>query len=72
MQETVLYCESVNVGDFVGSENGTESEFFWIFKGFFDCEGFVNGFNLSSRYVEPDAGADDFAAAYRAFAGKVR
>ena len=30
------------------------------------------GFNLSSRYVEPDASADDFAAAYRAFAGKVR
>ena len=44
-----------------------EMEMNWSFteisSDYFDCEGFVNGFNLSSRYVELDAGTDDFAQA---------
>lgn len=63
--------ESVIMGDLFGSENETELGVLGNFGVMqdcfacrtFDCGGFVNGFNLSSRYVESDAGADDSAAA---------
>ena len=54
---------NVIMAGFVDLGNGSKLEVFSDFNGFFDCEGFVNGFNLSSRYVELDAGTDDFAQA---------